>query len=343
MFVVVLSACGRSNFNLHGQNGDSSDAAVDVRGIDASSDAGPGGTDARTDGTSGTSFDAAANDALSADVYLLDGSEALDVSADAQRDASGEPTDTLTSDTSTNESPDSSSSVDAQLGDASSDSASTAIDASAPPPDAAPDSASPDVAPPPCTVGDPCTIECGQGTLDGACVCQITGPRPNGTACRVRAGDCDLDDACDGSSLLCFDQLVVAGTMCDPARGVCDPADRCDGLSRRCPQSFASTAVACADEPNMCTDDHCDGAGACVHVPNTAPCDDGDVCSDPDRCNSGICQGTATGDPCSDRCTYCAPRIGCQVRPTACISCLGNEGLSCGVGHTLTCTAGICQ
>jgi len=51
------------------------------------------------------------------------------------------------------------------------------------------------------------------------------------------------------------------------------------------------------DDANACTDDAC-VTGACQHVDNTAPCDDGDVCTVSDRCTLGVCgAGPATGCP----------------------------------------------
>jgi len=42
----------------------------------------------------------------------------------------------------------------------------------------------------------------------------------------------------------------------------------------------------------VCTDDVCDGAGACTHAPNSAPCDDRNGCTSNDVCSGGSCAGT---------------------------------------------------
>ena len=48
---------------------------------------------------------------------------------------------------------------------------------------------------------------------------------------------------------------------------------------------------------NPCTDDWCnpDAAlpeDACIHTPNTAPCNDNNACTDADACVGGTCTGT---------------------------------------------------
>ncbi|MDI7269410.1 MAG: hypothetical protein QME96_15590, partial [Myxococcota bacterium] len=41
---------------------------------------------------------------------------------------------------------------------------------------------------------------------------------------------------------------------------------------------------------NVCTDDSCNPAtGLCVYAANTAPCEDGNPCTTPDRCSGGAC------------------------------------------------------
>jgi hypothetical protein len=51
------------------------------------------------------------------------------------------------------------------------------------------------------------------------------------------------------------------------------------------------------DDHNPCTDDACQSPGtptaACVHVNNTAPCNDGNACTRNDACQAGICVGSA--------------------------------------------------
>jgi hypothetical protein len=72
---------------------------------------------------------------------------------------------------------------------------------------------------------------------------------------------------------------------------------------RRCVQRNGGrlqrpAATPCTDEGNGCTDDACDGAGACVHTANAAPCDDGVFCNGTDTCTTTTCS-VHTGDPCT--------------------------------------------
>jgi len=82
----------------------------------------------------------------------------------------------------------------------------------------------------------------------------------------------------------CVVQPVLNGTQCDD-QNPCTDADQCtQGVC-------GGTAKACSDE-NICTDDSCDPAsGQCVFAPNTAPCDDGNLCTGDDTCSSGTCKG----------------------------------------------------
>ncbi len=62
---------------------------------------------------------------------------------------------------------------------------------------------------------------------------------------------------------------------------------------------------------NVCTDDTCDN-NTCVHVPNSAPCDDGLYCTTTDICSGGQCGGSGT--PCG------AGEI-CNEDNDTCVSC----------------------
>jgi hypothetical protein len=72
----------------------------------------------------------------------------------------------------------------------------------------------------------------------------------------------------------------------------CDDGNREDGdcCSSSCLLDPAGTA--CATDHDLCTDDVCDGSGACEHPFNTAPCADGEGCGT-GNCSAGACQITA--------------------------------------------------
>ena len=83
---------------------------------------------------------------------------------------------------------------------------------------------------------------------------------------------------------------------------------------------YLSRRHAC-DDDNVCTDDSCDSAGSCLHVPVT--CDDGDACTTHDWCDgsTGLCAGGPPLD-CDDRrtCTTdsCDPQEGCINASVSC-------------------------
>lgn len=65
-----------------------------------------------------------------------------------------------------------------------------------------------------------------------------------------------------------------------------------DGCSATC-QEERCDPPSC-DDGNPCTDDSCEDVGgqfACVHAPNTDPCDDGSACTIGDTCAGGECHG----------------------------------------------------
>jgi DNA-binding beta-propeller fold protein YncE len=134
----------------------------------------------------------------------------------------------------------------------------------------------------------------------------------------------------------CGDGFVDAGEQCDDA----NTADG-DCCSSVCEAIAAGTP--CAGDGNDCTDDQCDGAGACAHASNTAPCDDGAWCTVDDACGGGTCQGTprdcgAAGDQCNDGvcdedADDCRPVAKADETPC-------DDGDAC--TQTDTCTAGAC-
>ncbi len=68
------------------------------------------------------------------------------------------------------------------------------------------------------------------------------------------------------------------------------------------------------NDGNPCTDDSCDPQAGCIHVPNLAPCSDGNACTVGDYCAAALCQAGAPAD-CDDQnsCTVdgCNPGTGC--------------------------------
>lgn len=135
-----------------------------------------------------------------------------------------------------------------------------------------------------------------------------------GTACTAGGNVC-LTSQCDGSGtcsgvpnsnscndgVFCNGSDTCAGGTCSQHAGnpcltggecsnVCDEAgDTCN----------LPMGTACTTDANACTDDECNGVGACTHANNADPCEDGVFCNGPDTCAAGSCSQHA-GDPCGD-------------------------------------------
>jgi hypothetical protein len=235
-------------------------------------------------------------------------------------------------------------------------------------------------APGECDDGEVCTL--GDHCVDGECVGEAV-------ACDCQTDeDCaDLEDGdlcngtlvCDTSAVphLC---VVEAGTevtcpdpegphptclaaICDPATGAC--SEIADGEGLACDDSNACTVnETCSDgecgsgsevncnDGNPCTDDSCDLDSGCAHLPNTAPCNDGDVCTTADQCDSGACLGGPSlicddGDVCNGT-ESCDSDVGCLAGQSLLCddgdicngieSCLAETG--CKAGQSLQCDDG---
>ena len=149
-----------------------------------------------------------------------------------------------------------------------------------------------------CDDGDLCTL--GDQCQEGACVSGAQMPCDDGNIC--------TDDGCDSLAGCVF---VPNDEACDDGNP-CTTGDQCqDGLC-------GGTGLEDCDDGNPCTDDVCDLDAGCVHTLNTAPCDDGDLCTTGDHCHLGACMGVGAlpcddGNPCTD--DACDPLVGCQFTP----------------------------
>jgi cysteine-rich repeat protein len=146
--------------------------------------------------------------------------------------------------------------------------------------------------------GDCCSPTCEFETAGSACaddtnpctndVCNATGQctHPANTATCDDGVFCNGADTCSGGTC-----SVHAGDPC-AAGSECNRT--CSEASRAC---AAAAGVPCSSDGNVCTTDQCNGAGACVHTPNNAPCDDLLFCNGADTCAGGTCSVHA-GNPC---------------------------------------------
>ena len=139
------------------------------------------------------------------------------------------------------------------------------------------------------------------------------------------------DDSCDDVA----DQCVHANNTASCYDGnACTTNDSCSGGN-----CVGGPPLNCNDT-NVCTNDSCNPTTGCVHTNNTAPCEDGNLCTINDTCSNGTCHG---GPPpnCNDGnvCTNdtCNATTGCvHTNNTA----ARDDGLYCTVGDA--CQAGTC-
>jgi len=184
--------------------------------------------------------------------------------------------------------------------------------------------------------GDPCVG--GAACVNDACNEQLNDCfNAAGSACATDANVC-TDDECDGAGrcvhlpntaacddeVFCNGEDACAGGRCsvhtgDPCTGSAECADVCNEDAN----NFLVRAVPptpCTADDNDCTDDVCDGLGACAHVRNSNPCNDGIFCNGPDTCGDGRCI-FHMGDPCVGGCV--------ETCSEASDSCVEPEGTPC--------------
>jgi len=156
--------------------------------------------------------------------------------------------------------------------------------------------------------------------------------------------ECTVDLDCNDDNI-CTDDACVAGRCqninnnapCDDGRA-CSTNDHCqDGVCA------GETTLDC-DDQNPCTTDTCDDNQGCVHINNTAACEDGDLCTENDHCQDGNCV-PGTAKDCSaydDQCVtgVCDSATGeCTTEPVA-------NGTQCDDGQACSindhCSNGVC-
>lgn len=221
-----------------------------------------------------------------------------------------------------------------------------------------------------CTDNDPCTLD---KCVSGKCVstpisCDDKNPCTTdqcvGGQCvnHNNFNPCDDKDSCthsdscfnglcEGIPLNCDDNEICTSDYCEagkckhaPATGnlvcednnFCTPSSFC--VAGKC-QGFDQ--VNC-DDGNPCTDDVCDPVlGKCVNTYNTAPCEDGDACTNNGVCSNGSCQSQPINClPVDNVCLVgeCINGV-CHYQPNpAVVTC--DDSNSCTLDDT--CTSGAC-
>jgi hypothetical protein len=122
-------------------------------------------------------------------------------------------------------------------------------------------------------------------------------PESATTVCRPDAGECDVEERCDGAGSCPVDRFEPAGTACgNDGDTICDNPDTCDG-SGECKTNPEPVTTVCRQDGGDCdVPERCDGAGGCpgdrFEPAGTACGSDGDtVCDNPDTCDAaGGCQ-----------------------------------------------------
>ena len=204
--------------------------------------------------------------------------------------------------------------------------------------------------------GSFCSATCADATqcpIGYSCSDSVTSDGDLVQACRPAGGQCNcggwaksqmLSTPCATATALPSGATAVcAGVrLCDQTGlSNCSAAgpgpEKCNGLDDDC-NGQIDEGSDCGDG-SLCTTDAC-ANGACVNLPNTASCTDGDSCTTADQCAGGSCVGgKALGCDDANPCTTdaCNPLVGC--------SHAGNSG-PCEDGDTCTdkdlCADGTC-
>jgi slime mold repeat-containing protein len=153
-----------------------------------------------------------------------------------------------------------------------------------------------------CSVEDRCgkCNGCGDGVIDAAGEECDDGNNLSGDGCSADCkiecktdGDCDDGKFCDGVEKCVKNDGDLFGSCqpgTDPCVGGAECDNVCDEVSRTC---HTPADTPCTSDDKQCTNDVCNGQGACTH-PSTdgAPCDDKNPCTENDTCTGDSCGGT---------------------------------------------------
>ena len=205
-----------------------------------------------------------------------------------------------------------------------------------------------------CDDGNACTKDvcdpkdgCSHDDATPGTVCE------DGNAC-TGTGTCSVGQCGSGQVKLCPSSKVCFTATCNPLSGQCEEspaaqgADCDDGdactVDETCSGSLCKGNAAQCDDSKPCTTDSCDSKVGCKNVnkEELSDCDDGDMCTDSDKCLGGVCKSGPKAD-CDDKdpCTTdsCDAVKGCGTAPAA-------DGAGCDDGDAETgpdtCSAGKC-
>ncbi len=196
-----------------------------------------------------------------------------------------------------------------------------------------------------CNDGNPCTNDACDPD-DGCYHVNNELPCDDGTPCTT-LDTCQAGACVGGPWLVCNDENPCTDDACTPASGCtfvpnsapCDDGNACTANDQCGSGSCLAGALLDCDDNNLCTDDLCAPDSGCVHTFNSAPCSDGNGCTNGDQCVTGQCQpgpviGCDDGNPCTD--DSCANGA-CLHAPNS-ADC--DDGNACSVGDS--CQGGQC-
>ncbi len=177
---------------------------------------------------------------------------------------------------------------------------------------------------PPCEGGAECN------PADGKCMSLPDAPQ--GTMCERDANLCTIDE-CDGAGNCVQVDVVV----CQPAVPPCEAGEVCNIMTGVCDTlPDAGSGTPCESDGDECTDDVCDGAGACTHN-NNGLC--GACCLANQACvenvlaatceglggshlgEGTVCHGDSDGDGIDDQCDIC-PGVDDAVFAPGCLGAI---------------------
>ncbi len=191
-----------------------------------------------------------------------------------------------------------------------------------------------------CTVGDNCSggvcVAGGEPICEDNNVCtddscnKLIGCQhlPNAYSCSD-GNACSVGDVCSnltcvpGKFKVCSDGNPCTDDGCDPVSGcvalansaACSDGDMCTQFDTCVGSKCVGGSPPVCDDGNLCTDDSCDKVKGCVHIANSAGCNDGNACTVGDACSAGTCApGNAKSCDDLNPCTVdaCDPVKGCQ-------------------------------
>ena len=90
------------------------------------------------------------------------------------------------------------------------------------------------------------------------------------------------------------DGFTSCGGDCDDGNNAVHPgvAEICNGIDDNCANGVDEGDAALCPDSDLCTQDVCGGVSGCQHpaASDGTPCNDGNACTAPDTCQTGICQ-----------------------------------------------------